>query len=314
MRIVAGKAPGRRTIGVAAVVLAGAALLWTGSPHAAHASGSGALLPNLVADPPDGATLVTSSTEAGARLLLRFNGYLHNAGPGALDIRGSRAAPKAAGIDANELTEEVESNKRREQSLPPALEQELATPAMSVSQRLFTTNEGNPSVSGQYIERAHYEEPSAGEMVYSNADGHHHWHLQRVAKYSLWNAGKSAEVAPSQKVGFCLDDSQHVEAGKGPSTAVYANDMPPYPGFCRRFRPDSTSVYEGISPGWRDVYERELAWQWVDVSDVLPGEYWLREDVDPGAVIKQTGGGAKYEYSKSPTVIPGFKPKRRRLS
>ncbi len=306
MRIVAWKAPRGTIIGLTAGVLAGAALLWTGSPHEAHASGSAALLPNLVADPPDNATLVTSSTEGGARLLLRFNGYVHNAGPGALDIRGTRAAPKAAGKNENELTEEVEMYKRREQSLPAALEQELATPAMSVSQRLFITNEGNPAVSGQYIERAHYEEPIAGEMVYSNADGHHHWHLQHVAKYSLWDAGKTAEVAPAQKVGFCLDDSQHVEPGKGPQAAVYANDSPPYPGFCRRFRPDSTGVYEGISPGWRDVYDRELAWQWVDVSGVLPGEYWLREDIDPTGVIKQAGGGVKHEYSTSPTVIPGF--------
>ena len=267
------------------------------------------LLPNLIADPPDNATLVTSSGEGSTRLLLRFNGYVHNAGPGALDIRGSRERPTVAGKNTGELTEEIEMYKRREQSLPQALEQELATPAMKVSQRVFTTNEGNPGVSGQYVERPHLEEPSSGEMVYSNADGHHHWHLQHVAKYSLWNAAKTAEVAPAQKVGFCLDDSQHVEPGKGPATPVYANDVPPYPGFCRRFEPNATGVYEGISPGWRDVYDRELAWQWVDASDVLPGEYWLREDVDPNGIIKQAGGGAKSEYSKTSTVIPGFDAK-----
>jgi hypothetical protein len=65
-------------------------------------------------------------------------------------------------------------------------------------------------------------------------------------------------------------------------------------------------VYEGIWPGWRDVYDRELAFQWVDASEVLPGEYWLREDVDPTGVIKQTGGGTKAEYAKTPTIIPGF--------
>src|SRR5690348_9800559 len=50
-----------------------------------------AQLPNLVADPPDGVHLETSTTEGGLKspgepkLLLRFNGYVHNAGPGALD-------------------------------------------------------------------------------------------------------------------------------------------------------------------------------------------------------------------------------------
>ena len=177
---------------------------------------------------------------------------------------------------------------------------------MKVSQRVFTTNEGSPALAEQYVQRPHVEEPSQAQLFYSDADGHHHWHLQHVARYSLWNAAKTAEVAPAQKVGFCLEDSQHVEPEKGPATPIYANDVPPYQGFCDRFEPNATGVYEGISPGWRDVYERTLAWQWVDVSDVLPGEYWLREDIDPTGVIKQTGGGPKFEYAKSPTVIPGF--------
>ncbi len=293
-------------VGLALSGTFGLALLSAGAPHEARASASPALLPNLVADPPDNAELVTSSVEADARLLLRFDGYVHNAGPGALDIRGSRGQPKVAGKDTEELSEEIERYKRLEQSLPQALEEELAVPAMKVSQRVFTTNEGSPALAEQYVERPHVEEPSEAQLAYSNADGHHHWHLQHVAKYSLWNATKTAEVAPAQKVGFCLEDNQHVEPEKGPSTPIYANDVPPYQGFCDRFEPNATSVYEGISPGWRDIYERQLAWQWVDVSDVLPGEYWLREDIDPTGVIKQTGGGAKFEYSKTPTIIPGF--------
>ncbi len=293
-------------IGLAVAVAVGLWAVSAGSWREAHASGTASFLPNLVADPPDNAEIVTSSAEGETRLLLRFNGYVHNDGPGALDIRGSRAKPTVSGKTAGQLAEEIELYKRKEQTLPQALEEELATPAMKVSQRVFTTNEGDQQIPEQYIERPHYEEPSTGEMVYANADGHHHWHLQHVARYSLWNAERTAEVAPASKVGFCLDDSQHVEPNVGPANPVYANDVPPYPGFCRHFEPNSTSVYEGISPGWRDVYERELAFQWVDVSDVLPGEYWLREDVDPNGIIKQAGGGPKFEYSKTATVIPGF--------
>jgi len=287
-------------------LLATTALLANAALSGARVSGSGPLLPDLVADPPDNMVLVTSSIEDKTRLLLRFNGYVHNAGPGALDFRGSREKPKVTGKTETELKEEIQLYKYREESLPQSLEEELSAPAMKVSQRLFTTNEGNPVDSESYLERPHVEEASAGEMFYSDADGHHHWHLQHVAKYSLWNASKTAEVAPAQKVGFCLDDSQHVEANVGPSTPVYSNNAPPYLGFCRQFEPNATGVYEGISPGWRDVYNRELAFQWVDVSEVLPGEYWLREDVDPAGVIKQTGGGPQAEYAKTPTIIPGF--------
>ncbi|HEY1450658.1 MAG TPA: Ig-like domain-containing protein, partial [Solirubrobacteraceae bacterium] len=135
---------------------------------------------------------------------------------------------------------------------------------------------------------------------------HHHWHLQRAAKYSLWNSAKTAEVAPAQKVGFCLDDSQHVETTKGPSTPVYADNVAPFRAFCQQYKPNATSLFEGISPGWRDLYSRELAFQWVDASNVLPGEYWLREEVNPLGVIKETGGENVPVYAASPTIIPGF--------
>ena len=150
------------------------------------------LLPNLVADPPDNQTLETSSTEGGlkpdgeSRLLLRFNGYIHNTGPGALDIRGSREKPAVS----KATEEEVERHREKEEQLPQKVEEELAKPPMKVFQRLFTT-----SAEETNIERPHKEEPSTAEVFYVNADGHHHWHLQHVAKYSLWNAAKTAEVA-----------------------------------------------------------------------------------------------------------------------
>jgi Lysyl oxidase/Bacterial Ig domain len=269
----------------------------------AHASSSEPLLPNLVADPPDNTSLATDSSTGTAKLLLRFNGYVHNIGPGALDFRGTREAPKVS----QKTTEEVEHAREHEESpLPQKVEEELATPPMKVFQRLYTTNEGKPEESEKYLNRPHLEEPSPGEMIYVNADGHHHWHLQKVARYSLWNATKTAEVAPAQKVGFCLEDSQHVETSIGPKTPVYADNVAPYRDFCQQYRPNATSVYEGISPGWRDVYSSELAFQWVDVSDVLPGEYWLREDVNPLGIVKEAAATNAPAYSTSPTIVPGF--------
>jgi hypothetical protein len=262
-------------------------------------------LPNLVADPPSGMILETSTTEDGltkegeAKLLLRFNGYVHNKGPGAVDFRGRREAPKVS----QKTTEEVERAREKEESLPQKTEEELATPPMQVFQRLFTTPVGSEETK---IERVHVDEASSGEMIYVSADGHHHWHLQRVAKYSLWNAAKTAEVAPAQKVGFCLEDSEHVEATVGPSSPVYADNVAPFRDFCQRYRPNATSLFEGISPGWRDVYERELAFQWVDASDVLPGEYRLREDVNPLGFIKEAGGANAPAYATKATIIPGF--------
>jgi Lysyl oxidase/Bacterial Ig domain len=284
---------------LALLALAAPATLLSGVTHEARASSPEPLLPDLVADPPDGIELATDSSTGTNRLLLRFNGYIHNKGPGAVDFRGTRVAPKLSA--ANE--KKVKEAEEKKEGLPQGIEEELAASPMKAFQRLFTTKEGQEETN---IERAHVDETSPAELIFASADGHHHWHLQHAAKYSLWNAAKTAEVAPAQKVGFCLDDSQHVEAGKGPATAVYADNVAPFRDFCQQYRPNATSLFEGISPGWRDLYSRELAFQWVDASNVLPGEYWLREEVNPTGVIKETGGANVPVYAPSATTIPGF--------
>ena len=213
----------RRMRGLRAVVAASllaALLLALGASAGVSAASGATLLPNLVADPPDTQSIATDTSTGTPRLLLRFNGYIHNKGPGAVDFRGSREAPKVS----QKTTEEVEKAREKEQSLPQKTEEELAVPPMKTFQRLFTT-----TAEEKNIERAHVDETSAGELIYTAADGHHHWHLQKIARYSLWNAGKTAEVAPAQKVGFCLDDSQHVETSIGPSSAVYADAVRPLP-------------------------------------------------------------------------------------
>lgn len=231
----------------------------------AHASEPTPLLPDLVADPPSNISLETSTTEGGLKknaepqLLLRFNGFIHNIGPGALDFRGERGS---------------------------------TAEAMKASQRVYNSD-------GSFK-----EEPSSAELIYVTADGHEHWHLQRAAKYSLWNSSKSAEVAPAMKVGFCLDDSEHVEPGIGPKEAVYSDATGRE--FCRQHQPEATSLFEGVSPGWRDLYSSNLAFQWVDASDVLPGEYFLREDVNTTGVIKEVPGANAPSYTTSPVIIPGF--------
>ncbi|MCW3068869.1 MAG: lysyl oxidase-like protein [Solirubrobacterales bacterium] len=223
------------------------------------------LLPNVVADPPNNVTLETSTTEGGlkgsgeAKLLLRFNGFIHNVGPGALDFRGSRKS---------------------------------TSEAMKPFQRVYNSD-------GTFK-----EEPSSAELIYVSADGHEHWHLQRAAKYSLWNGARTGEAAPAQKVGFCLDDSEHVEPTIGPKEAVYSDATGRK--FCRQHEPEATSLFEGVSVGWRDLYSSNLAFQWVDASSVLPGEYWLREDVNTTGVIKEAGGANAPSYATKATVIPGF--------
>jgi hypothetical protein len=266
------------------VIVSGIGFALTASLRSAHASSPTPQLPNLVADPPDNISLGISEESPthehiSPRLLLRFNGYVHNSGAGALDIRGTRSAPTNP--------------------------EDLASPPMTVYQRIYEyeTTEGPPPTSES---TPHKDQQIGAKMEYVSADGHEHWHLQHVDYYSLWNQDKSAEVAPAQKVGFCLEDSEHIEYNKGPTEQVY-KDYGEHPReFCRQKQPEATEVFEGVSAGWRDLYTSNLAFQWVDVSDVLPGEYWLREEVNPEHTISEQGTGAKVAYASQPAIVPGF--------
>ena len=58
------------------------------------------------------------------------------------------------------------------------------------------------------------------------------------------------------KTGFCLTDSQRRETN-GPSSAVYNLGAPN--NFCGQNEPTKSSLFEGVSAGWRDIYPRTLA-------------------------------------------------------
>ena len=142
--------------------------------------------------------------------------------------------------------------------------------------------------------------------TYETADGHNHWHLRAAMRYALYDANKQVEVAPSQKVGFCLADSAHVDPF-GPNGDAYSQSVNSPLRFCQVLNPDAPQVTMGVSSGWRDVYSSNVAFQWVDVSDVKPGTYWLAASSDPDdAVVEasETNNGAA--FAASPSVIPGF--------
>lgn len=41
----------------------------------------------------------------------------------------------------------------------------------------------------------------------------------------------------------------------------------------------------GISVGWFDLYDKRLPLQWVDITGLIAGDYWLETAVDPGQNI-----------------------------
>ena len=144
-------------------------------------------------------------------------------------------------------------------------------------------------------------------IVYDEGDGHDHFHLMRVMRYSLWNAARTGPAAPGQKVGFCLYDIEPaLPPTPPPQTQTYTEVVTE---FCESGDEFSTSLRMGTSVGWRDVYDKTLAYQWVDVSDTAPGSYWVASEADPDNVVWEGGGAAEgpsLAFGPTPVTVPGW--------
>jgi hypothetical protein len=144
-------------------------------------------------------------------------------------------------------------------------------------------------------------------VVYETADGHDHWHLMRVMRYSLraGPGGSSPEVAPGQKVGFCLVDGEAAAAADSRESPVYSTSAPFNRGFCGVGLTELTSLRMGVSVGWRDVYDRDLSFQWVDVSRTAPGTYWLAAEADPEDIIDEGDEANGVAVRAQAVTVPG---------
>lgn len=98
---------------------------------------------------------------------------------------------------------------------------------------------------------------------------HRHYHFRGAARYELLDAS-GALVRTGRKQGFCLQDT--VPSQIGP-------DTPP-----RRY--DCTN--QGIEVGWADWYPAILDCQWIDVTDVPPGDYRLHVFWNPDRLMPET--------------------------
>lgn len=235
--------------------LAGAACGGAALAVAAVGQAPAPQLPDLRADPPDNQSAaeiyVRPSVGVDNWLVVRFDGYVTNVGPGPLDI------------------------------------------------------EGNPQVPGGMAQRARtgdgWTAVGRPEVRYETTDDHDHFHLQRLMEYSLYSAGPDrAKVAAGSKVGFCLFDSQEVLPDAGPPFYDYSVSR-----FCQEKDPRATSLRMGVSRGWRDIYSRNLEFQYVDVSGVAPGQYLLGATADPENQIVESDESNPTAFAEARTTVPG---------
>jgi hypothetical protein len=120
-----------------------------------------------------------------------------------------------------------------------------------------------------------FEDRLAGSFVYHA--GHGHIHVEDFSQYNLRavtaGGGVGALVASGHKVSFALMD-----------LAVYDLTLP---GAAPRAHYRDDGQIQGISAGWADVYRRQLPDQWIDITGLPSGTYWLEVLADPLGNIRE---------------------------
>lgn len=134
----------------------------------------------------------------------------------------------------------------------------------AVSQRLFDDAGGHSDV------------PTTATMYFAG-DGHHHWHVRDLERSELMRLGDTSFVTSSAKHGFCFFDSDpyRLSLPGAPPSRVYLKS-----GCGKNTSPLALTV--GISIGWNDRYQWSLPDQFVDITNVPPGQYRLVSTADAG--------------------------------
>lgn len=131
------------------------------------------------------------------------------------------------------------------------------------TQRIFSHN-----AAGSWFVQS---QRPAGEFVYHPE--HNHWHFDDFATYELRSVvaggGMGPVVRSAKKVSFCMVDTVKVD-----STLPHAAPSAVY-NTCTR------AAGQGLSVGWGDIYASGLPGQYIDITGLGNGDFWLVSTADP---------------------------------
>lgn len=138
---------------------------------------------------------------------------------------------------------------------------------------------GSPTTPGvtQRIYRSDggYRDRNVDGGTFEFHTNHQHLHFTDWLNFSirevLASNGVGQVVAAGEKTSFAIIDLVQVEPpvpGTPPDAYYYGEVV-------------QNVIIQGISVGWADVYHASLPDQWIDVTGVPPGRYWLEASVDP---------------------------------
>ncbi|XP_069030298.1 lysyl oxidase homolog 1 [Embiotoca jacksoni] len=98
---------------------------------------------------------------------------------------------------------------------------------------------------------------------------HQHYHsMDEFSHYDLLEVSTGRKVAEGHKASFCLEDT----------TCDF--------GHLKRYA--CTANTQGLSPGCYDTYNADIDCQWIDITDIQPGNYILKLQVNPKFLVLES--------------------------
>ena len=107
-------------------------------------------------------------------------------------------------------------------------------------------------------------DPQSGELHYTVAPPHYHWHMLGFDHYELRSAGDYKLRVRDHKSGFCIADHYGIAIG-------VPHGPPRFLGSCEQFDPKARFVEEGSSVGYTDRYPAFFHGQKLDITKCRPG-------------------------------------------
>jgi hypothetical protein len=98
---------------------------------------------------------------------------------------------------------------------------------------------------------------------------HGHYHFSGFASYELLDV-QGHVLALGRKQSYCMEDT--VQVTQGPEVGC-------------------SKIYDcynqGIQAGWSDLYGNALDCQWLDITDIAPGNYQLKVSLNPNQAFQE---------------------------